>query len=164
MPTGIGTALLIGGLTSAGVSAASAIKQSSAAKAAAKTQTAAVDKAQAFNREAFDAQQRALAPYQQAGQSALGSLMSRYGTSDPALAAQRSNAFVNAAQQRSAAQGFPVPQGAQMPPQGAPASGPNGLQQAMGGDMVRMVGPDGSAAMIPRQNVQTALQRGARVA
>lgn len=157
MPTGIGTALLIGGLTSAGVSAVSAVKQSSAAKAAAKTQTAAVDKAQAFNREAFDAQQRALAPYQQAGQSALGSLMSRYGASDPALAAQRSNAFVNAAQQRSAAQGFPVPQG---PPPG----GPNGLQQAMGGDLVRMVGPDGSAAMIPRQNVQTALQRGARVA
>lgn len=158
MPTGIGTAMLIGGLASAGASAASAVKQSSAARSAARAQTAAVDRAQAFNREAFDAQQRALAPYQQVGQSALGSLMSRYGGSDPALSAQRSNAFVNAAQQRSPTQGFPAPQS-----QG-PQGGPNGLQQAMGGDLVRMVGPDGSTAMIPRQNVQVALQRGAKVA
>jgi hypothetical protein len=57
------------------------------------------------------------------------------------------------------AQAMGAPQG---PPQGAPMQGPP--MQAGGGDMVNMVGPDGTQKAIPRANVQEAIRRGARMA
>lgn len=167
MPTGVGTALLIGGLASAGASAVGGKMASSSAKNAAKVQTASVDKAQQFNEKAWQQQQAALAPYQQAGQSALGSLMTNYGGKPlqnsyappgqygpPAAPSGGGGGPLAAAmgqQQPQGAPGAQMPQGASMPP-----AGPQG-------GMVRVKAPTGEMAMMPENSpqLQMALQRGA---
>lgn len=166
MPAAIAIPLIIGA-ASAGATVYAANKSAGAAKDAASMQQDSVTRAQNFNQQAFDKQQQALAPYQQAGQFSLANLMAHYGDRTPALQAQRTNAYVNAAQQRNPSQGFPLaqPQLADLVRQPATNSpyNPAALNPAMAQQTVRMVGPDGSIAQVPRQNVMEAIRRGAQM-
>lgn len=79
--TSTAIALAVGG-AGAAANIYGAKKGAAAAKQAAQIQTASVDKAQQFNQQAWEAQQKALNPYQQAGQYSLAALMARqYGGS-----------------------------------------------------------------------------------
>lgn len=180
MPAAVAIPLIIGA-ASAGSAVASAKIQSNAAKNAAKTQVASQDKAQTFNQQAFQQQQQALQPYISGGQDAFSRLMSQhYGTGG--LSAGMRGTTTQPGQTFTPPQG-PPPQagplgqamgGPPMGPQGpqalaAPPGGPQGqpgpLQAAMGqpsGQMVMMVGPDGTQKAIPQANVQEAMRRGAR--
>lgn len=168
MPIGVGAAMLIGSAVAGGASVVGGKMASNSAKNAAKTQTASVDKAQQFNEKAWQQQQAALAPYQQAGQSALGSLMTRFGGKPlensyappgqfarPPQGAGPLTAAMGSPQGPPAAPGQPAasggqPPGAPMPP-GAPSE-----------PMVLMAGPDGSQKQIPQSRVPDAMARGAR--
>lgn len=82
MPAG----LIIPSLISAGATAYAAKKQSDAAKDAAKTQAAGAKDAQGYIDKSYEEGKAALAPWTNAGQVALGSLMSTGGYG-PAMAA-----------------------------------------------------------------------------
>jgi len=83
MPAAVAVPLILGA-GSAATSLIGAKMQSGAAKSAAQTQAASVDKAQQFAQQAFQQQQAALSPYRQAGQAALASLMARQYGGSPA--------------------------------------------------------------------------------
>lgn len=184
MPAVVAIPLIIGA-ASAGSAVASAKIQSNAAKNAAKTQVASQDKAQTFNQQAFQQQQAALQPYISGGQDAFSRLMSQhYGTGGLSAGMQGTavlpgQGFTPQPPRGAPPQGGPGPLGQAMggPPMGpqgpqalaAPPGGPQGqpgpLQAAMGqpgGQMVMMVGPDGTQKAIPQANVQEAMRRGAR--
>lgn len=81
MPAAIAIPAIIGA-ASAGAQVYGAKKGADAAKKAASQQQQSVDQAQAFNKQAWDAQQAALSPYRNAGQFALAQLQARqYGGS-----------------------------------------------------------------------------------
>lgn len=175
MPAAVAIPLIIGA-ASAGSAVASAKIQSNAAKNAAKTQVASQDKAQTFNQQAFQQQQAALQPYISGGQDAFSRLMSQhYGTGGLSAGmrgttTQPGQTFTPPQMQggplAQSMQGSPqMPQGAPQQPQGAPMPSGGPLQAAMGqpgGQMVMMVGPDGTQKAIPQANVQEAMRRGAR--
>jgi len=164
MPIGVGAAMLIGSAVAGGAAVTGAKLQSNAAKNAAKAQQAGTDRALAV-------QQQQNAPYLQVGQQAAGRLASGQAMGQPYTqqfgGPGGSNGFQAFSPQP---QGPPqqgtlgglgqgqapmAPQQGQMPPQ-AP-------QQAQGGGMVMMEGPDGSRKAVPQAAVQMAMQRGAKV-
>lgn len=181
MPAAVAIPLIVGA-ASAGSAVASAKIQSNAAKNASKTQVASQDKAQAFNQQAFQQQQAALQPYISGGQDAFSRLMAQhYGTGglSPGMRGTATLPGQTFTPPGPPPQAGPLGQamgGPPMGPQGpqalaAPPGGPQGqtgpLQAAMGaqgGQMVMMVGPDGTQKAIPQANVQEALRRGARMA
>lgn len=82
MPTGLGTAALIAGLTGAGASLFGASQSASAAKDAAAQQAASADKALALEKGIYGDTKSALSPYVTSGQTALNNLMAQHwGTS-----------------------------------------------------------------------------------
>lgn len=154
MPAALAIPAIIGA-AGVGVQAVGAKKASDASKSAAQQQQQSVTQAQQFNREAFDRQSAALAPYQQAGQQALGNLMNRYGGSDPAAMAQRANAFTSSAQQGGPA--FP----SALSGYGGQSPMPQPGGQA--GGMVLLSSPDGSMTKpVPAAMAQQFLAKGYR--
>lgn len=171
MPAAVAIPAIIG---AAGVGAqlVGAKMASGASGRAARLQVNSADRAQQFNQQAYADQQRAMSPYMQAGQQALGGLMSNYG--GKAL----SNPY---APQGMSTQGQPLyggmssqppeqpqgpPQGASGPPQGAPMAPTQGMApqgQPQGGGVVRVKAPTGEMAQFPEGSpgLQQALQRGA---
>lgn len=163
--------MLIGGLASAGASAAGAKMASSSAKGAAKTQTTVANRAAALSTQAWQQQQALQAPYQQAGRSAIGNLNALMQPGQPYTPQMQQ-------QNNRAAMAGPIPAALQAPPGGAmgtggapgpgpmPTAGAGAMGAAMApqGDMVPMVSRDGERGMVPRSQVQRALAAGARVA
>lgn len=168
------------GLVGAATSAYGAKKASDASKDAARQQQQAAQQAQAFNERAWQAQQTALKPYQEAGQQSLAALMQRQGAQGMD---QRVNGYVQQAQMGMHPQFGGAGQSA-----GRPADVGMSLGQMAGGDksfagmagkgqaaqgaglmaggapqMVRVKAPTGEMAMLPANSPQLsmALQRGA---
>lgn len=120
MPIGVGAALLGSAIAGGVANVAGAKMASNSAKNAAKTQSAAADKALALNQQAWQQQQALQAPYQQAGRSAvnnLSALMTPGVPYTPQMQAQNAQM----AQQ-------PMPGMMPPPPQGPPQGPPMGFQ------------------------------------
>lgn len=179
MPTGIGTALVIGSLASAGAGVAGAKMASNSANKAAKTQTAAADRSAALMQQAYQQQQQLQAPYLQAGRNAIGNLSSLMNPGQPYTPQMQ-------AQNQQAMQLGPQftgqqPPGSAVPRQGPPTrmgappmlgggpppmagGGPMASAMAPQGDMVLMSSPDGRQTQrVPRAMAQQFLAQGARV-
>jgi hypothetical protein len=147
-------------------SLASAKISSNASKNAAKTQAAAGDKALAAQQAGYQQQRQDFSPYQQAGNAALGRLGQTAGTytggmpqPPPQMPQQPPPGGLGSLGQpsmgapSSSMGGQPAP-GPGMPPQG-PQSAPGGL--------VRVQAPTGEMAMLPPQQAQAAVAKGAKI-
>jgi hypothetical protein len=143
---------------------------SNAAKNAAQAQIASTDKAQAFTERAYQDQQRALAPYMQAGQQSLGSLMGQYGGkplqnpyAPSGMSAQGQPEFGGMPQGQPQGGGMSLGSAMGQPrPQGQPMQAPPMQAGAPAGGMVRVKAPTGEVAMMQDgPQLQMALQRGA---
>lgn len=146
MSVATSTAVAIGlGAAGAATSVYGANKAANAAQTASAQQQASVNRAQDFAQQAWQQQQQALAPYRQAGNTALQNLMQTYGNQTPQDFARRSQGFVNAARMNPYGMPFP-PQGGtmanpgggmppQQPPQQLPGGGmpPGPMQQPQAG-------------------------------
>lgn len=182
MPAAIAIPAIIGA-ASAGAQVYGAHKASNAAKDAAKVQVDATNKAQNFNERAYADQQKALAPYQQAGNDSLARLMAQHwGTALPPGMSPTSG---SSAMLGNAAQMFtPRPAGPQYGPNFQPTQGqPMSLAGMQGGGgqppqqpmqqpqqppqgnapMVRVRAPNGDTAQFPEGSpgLMQALQKNA---
>lgn len=137
MPAALAVPLIIGA-ASAGAQVYGAHKASNAAKDAAKVQVDATNKAQSFNERAYADQQKALAPYQQAGNDSLARLMAQHwGTALPPGMSPTSG---SSAMLGNASQMFtPRPAGPQYGPNFQPTQGP-GAVTGQGGQGVALGG------------------------
>lgn len=175
MPAAVAVPLIIGA-ASAGAQVYGAKKASSAAKSAAQTQVAAVDKAQAANDRAYADQKAALAPYQQAGGDSLARLMAQHwGTALPqgmsptggssATLGASANAFIPRPapppQPGQSQGGAPTSLAAMQAGGGQPPMPPQPPQA--GGQMVRVRAPTGEMAQFAdgSPGLQQALAKGA---
>lgn len=163
MPPIVAAAAAAPALFTAGAAAAAgiggALIGSHSAGSAAKTQAASADAALAEQKRIFDIQQAQRAPYLAASQEALerAKTMAAAGR-NPALPAQV-NRFAGGSlgayampQQAQGPQGMPSPQ----MPAGLPAQVPTD------GGMVMLEAPNGQRANVPANQVEAAIQRGAR--
>lgn len=157
MPAAIAIPAILGA-TGVGASIYGAHKAAGAAKDAASQQQQAAQQAQAFNQQIWQAQQKALQPYQQAGQQALGNLMQQYGSQTPQDFAARSAGFVNAARMNPYGQPFAPQQ-----PQNQPTMSMAQLGGGTGGGFVTMRAPTGEITQVPNNQVQRLQALGAEV-
>lgn len=147
-------------------SLASAKMQSNAAKNAAKTQAAAGDKALAAQQSGYQQQRQDFQPYQQAGNAALARLGQTAGTYTGGSTAAPFPMPQQPPQGGLGSLGQPPP-GALPPLGGSPAPGPGMPPQmpsggAQGG-LVRVQAPTGEMAMLPPQQAQAAVAKGAKI-
>jgi len=164
-------AAIIGGVEAA-AHIFGAKKNSDAAKDAAKIQTQAVDKAQAFNERAYNDQKTAIQPYVDFGKSSLASLQQRYGGGQPlvnrfaptGMTTQGQPSFMPAANGPALSPmslaGMQQMQAAGPPAGGAPqAFGPPPMG---GGGTVKLQAPDGEIRDVPMHLADQLMARGAR--
>lgn len=158
MPAAIAIPAIIGA-AGVGTSIAGAKIAANASRDAARQQQDATNRAQAFNQQIYQDQQKLMNPYTQAGQYALSNLMARQYGGSP-------NQF-------APTPGYGAPMG-QAPAQGyspmlgnmggaPPPQVPQGPPQVPQGDLVTLQGPDGSTKQVPRAMAPLYLQRGARM-
>ncbi len=130
---------------SSAISAYGAHKAANASKQAAATQAAGADKALNFNQQLFGQQQQNFAPYQAAGQGAVGNLGQLLSGARPPSMPASVQRVVGAPQ--------PMAQGPQ------PLQGPS---QAVG-KLVTLRSPDGEVGQVPEAQLQHWLSKGAQV-
>lgn len=175
----VGTGLAVAGLVNAGMQLFGAHKASSAAKDAAKIQSAAADKALGVSRDVYDRQMSGMDPYANVGRQSMNVLGRLTSPGQP---------YTSQLQRQDARQGYtnygggqPAPQTiggttgqrprGQAPAQGAaqmPYRGGGGQAAPMpyGGGAPRMVlmqAPDGSQRQIPEDQAQSFVARGAQI-
>jgi hypothetical protein len=155
--------LIIGGI-SAAANLIGAKKSADAAKDAAKLQTAAVDKAQAFNQQAYNDQKAALQPYVEFGTNSLAGLQRQYGNGQPLINRFAPTGMTNTGQASYALPNALAPtasgmtlaamqqQAQQQPSPAAP----------MGGGSVKLQAPDGEVRDVPVHLAGPLMARGAR--
>ena len=182
---GITTALIVGSLVSAGTTAYAAKKQSDAAKKAAETQVAGAKDAQGYIDKAYEESKATLAPWTNAGQVALGSLMSTggYGSAMGSSSPPASTSATPNWGSTEAVQGYTNanPRPAINPDTGAAdlmawrQGRAEAMREARLGDTmaaaeqrsqssyVKMQAPDGTVEDVPSQHVQHYSQLGATV-
>lgn len=142
-------AVLIPSLIGAGASLAGAKVASNASKNAARTQQQAGQQALQAQQQSYQQQRQDFAPYQQAGQQALGRLQGMAGQP----AAQPAVGQLGNGPMRQAS------------PMGliAQAAAPMGGMLSQGGGMVTVQAPDGSTRQMPQALAQQFVQKGARI-
>lgn len=138
MPAAIAVPLIVGA-ASAGAGVVGAKMQSNAVNKAAKLQTAAADKSQAFNQQVYNDQRHDLQPFVQGGTSAFQQLLGNWQAKQPGYQPPQPQA-----------QQAPSPFGQAMQP-----------QQPQGGGMVQLRAPDGSVQGVPAHLADQFMAKGA---
>lgn len=171
-------AAVIPAIIGAGASVGGALLEKNAAQKASQAQQQSQQQALNLYRDIYTQQRQDVSPYLSAGTAALGNLMHNYGPG-----ANFNQNVASTLTPYAGAIGMPRSVAAYQPASGAAAGGPVGfslgglpgaggpMQQPFGGPVnaggsgpVRMVGPDGTAALVPPHRVQDALRAGARMA